>query len=172
MVALFGLPGCAAWSPANPPLLLRLSPASLGTDLALQQRLTIDTPAGTQQLDALLEVDATTVRLAVLALGQTLLQLEWDGSRLEQSRSPVLPAFVSGERTLSDLQLMLWPADAIQSALPPGWTLENAPHERLLRSSGATVVRIRDLSPTQSELQHLQQHYRIRVDSQPPEAAP
>ena len=77
---------------------LRLSPASLGKELAVQQQLSVTTRGQTQRVDVLLEVDATTVRLALVTMGQTAARLEWDGQQLSETRSSWLPAVVSGER--------------------------------------------------------------------------
>lgn len=103
---------------------LRLAPAALGHELSLQQKLHFRFGAQQRELDALLEVDASEVRLAVQALGQTGVSLRWDGKELIQQRASWLPAAVRSERVLDDLQFVLWPADAIRAALPPGWRLE------------------------------------------------
>lgn len=165
------LAGCATVLPPAP--LLKLHPASLGEGLALQQRLTVSVKGATREADALLEVDDKAVRLAVLNLGQTALRMEWNGIELAQTQTPWWPAAISGERILSDLQLMLWPVQAIRPALPDGWSLEQVPSGRELRAPGGqTVVRVAFLSPSQSELRHLRDGYTIRVDSQPQGDAP
>ncbi len=66
----------------------RLSPASLGKDLAVQQQLSVTTRGETQRVDVLLEVDATAVRLALVTMGQTAARLEWDGHKLSETRAP------------------------------------------------------------------------------------
>lgn len=159
------LAGCALLRPASPQPLLRLSPASLGADIAWQQRLDVEVAGSARELDALLEVDAGSVRLAVMALGQTLVRIDWDGQALREQRAPGLPDIVSGERILSDLQLMLWPAPAIREALPAGWTLEDAPGTRRLLAGDELVARIDYRSAADAELQHLRGHYRLRVRS-------
>lgn len=153
----------APLEPSSP--LLRLSPASLGQALALQQQLTVDSRGQTQSLDVILEVDAQAVRLAAMNLGQTAARLEWDGTTLSEARAPWWPAAIGGERILSDLQLMLWPSQAISAALPAGWALQSEPHSRVLSQQGKAVIQVRYLSKTQSELVHLRDGYRIRVDS-------
>jgi hypothetical protein len=150
--------------PSSP--VLRLSPASLGRTLALQQQLTVETRGATHRVEVLLEADSEAVRLAVVNMGQTAARLEWDGKSLDESRAPWWPAAVGGERILSDLQLMLWPACAIRGALPQGWALvENSAQERLLQSGGQAVVRVQYLSPSRSSLENLRDSYRITVDS-------
>jgi len=165
--------GCVAAPPAataSPSL--RLSPASLGATLALQQQLTVTAAGQTHRLEVLLEADASTVRMAVLSLGQTAARLEWDGARLTQQRAPWWPGLVTAERILDDLQLTLWPAQAVAAALPPGWTLSDGVGLRVLSRDGQAVVRVRYESRNSSELVHLLEGYRVRVESRVLEGAP
>ncbi len=160
------LAGCALVPVAPEPApLLRLAPASLARSLALQQQLEVSAQGQTHRIDALLEVDATSVRLAVLNAGQTAARLEWDGMQLTVIRAPWLPAAIQGERILSDLQLMLWPADAIRAALPARWTLTDGPSARALRHDGAAVIEVAYPTPTRSVLTHLRDGYRLSVES-------
>lgn len=153
--------------------LLRLSPASLDGSLSLQQQLWISSRGQEHRFDVVLEADADAVRLVVLSLGQTVARLEWDGRQLTESKATWWPSAVSGERVLSDLQLMLWPVAEISAALPPGWTLTlDALHQRTLREGSETVATVRELSPTLAELVQLRDAYRIRVESRPLGAAP
>ena len=158
--------GCAS-RPNPAELELRLSPASLGRELALQQRMTVTAAGQSQQLDLALEADASTVRLAVLAFGQTLARMEWDGRTLNESRAPGWPAAVTGGRVLSDLQLVHWPVEAIRPALPAGWELQAAPGSRTLRAGGATMVQVRYPSPGAAEIEHVAARYRVRLEPWP-----
>ncbi|HSV34491.1 MAG TPA: DUF3261 domain-containing protein [Ramlibacter sp.] len=151
---------------------LRLSPASLGANLALQQQLTAMVGSQTHRMELLLEVDSQAVRLAVLNLGQTAARLEWDGEQLTQSRAAWWPQAVTAQRILDDLQLTLWPAEAIRAALPAGWSLASSATLRVLSREGEPVVRVRYQGPYASELEHLREGYRVRVESRVLEAAP
>ena len=91
---------------ALPPL--RLAPAALGCEIALQQRLHIEFGEHVHDLDALLEVDANEVRLMVQGLGQVGVRLHWDGHELQQKRAAWLPPVIRAERVLDDLQFVLW----------------------------------------------------------------
>ncbi|AOZ09810.1 DUF3261 domain-containing protein [Cupriavidus malaysiensis] len=138
-------PAPAAAAAAAP--LLRLAPAALGRTLAWQQQIRVRFRDGAgadhvRELQALLEADAGTTRLAALAGGQVLARLAWDGTRLQVSRSPWAPAELMPERILSDLQLALWPSAAVAAALPPGWTLAEGPGWRELRQGAEAVVAI------------------------------
>lgn len=142
------LAGCAAPAPqaGNVPL-LRLPPAALHTELALQQQITVryQTPQGETQHEvlAVLEADAGHTRLAAVSGTQVLARLDWDGQHLQVARSPWAPAALVPERILSDLQLVLWPLEAVAAALPPGWAVDGAADRRVLRQGGETVVDIR-----------------------------
>ncbi len=129
---------------ALPPL--RLAPAALGGELAAQQRLQFRFGAQQRELDALLEVDAGEVRLAVQAMGQSGVRLQWDGKQLHEQRAPWLPAAVRSERVLDDLQFSLWPIEAIRAALPPGWSVEDDGRERRLVHEGEAWLRVTRLA--------------------------
>lgn len=168
------LAACAAGPRATPAMpQLWLSPASLGGPLALQQRLTVSAAGRSkQQLDVALEIERDAVRMAVLDLGQALARLEWDGRQLRETRAAGWPAAVRGERILNEMQLVLWPPDAIQAALPLGWTLAVQPDGRTLRFDGAAVVQVRYPSRDVAELENVAEGYRIRIESRPWSAAP
>ena len=161
------LAGCARPRvPTLPePYALRLSPASLGGELALQQRMTLTVFGHTQQMDLALEADAQAVRVAVLAFGQTLARLDWDGRELKEQRAPGWPSAVSGARVLSDVQLVHWPAEAIRAALPTGLSLQADAQGRVLRAGSAPLVTVRYPAPGPAELDHLAGRYRLRLES-------
>jgi hypothetical protein len=171
LLALLLAAGCAnsptptANEPDSP--LLRLAPASLGRTLALQQQLTVAARGQTHRLDMILEADADSVRLAMMNLGQTVARLEWNGRELTETRVSWWPAAVKGERILSDLQLVLWPAQAISAALPGGWTLDAHAGERVLRREGTVVATVSYPSATRAELVNLRHGYRLSIDSHP-----
>ena len=164
------LGGCATRMPAPqvalPPL--RLAPAALERELALQQRLDVRHGAHAQSLEALLEVDAGAVRLAVQAMGRTGVRLRWDGTTLEQQRADWLPPMVRGERVLDDVQFALWPADAIRAALPPEWTLvDEGAHRRLLQA-GVEWLRVERLDgERRMHLSNRAEGYELEITSVP-----
>ena len=148
-------------------LTLRLTPASLGRELALQQRMTISAQGRSHQLDVAIEVDADAVRMAVIDLGQTVARLEWDGHELTESRAQGWPATVTGSRVLSDLQLVHWPLEAIRPALPSGWSVQMVDGARVLRFGDATMVRVQYPAPGAAELDNVAAGYRLRLDAWP-----
>ena len=162
--------GCA---PASPRIvlgevpLLRLSPASLGRELALQQHLQVGVGERGQAVDALLEVDAKELRLGMQALGQSAMTLRWDGSKLDEQRADWLPPVLNGERVLFDLQLVLWPAAVIREALPAGWSLREAGGERQLWQGETEVVSVAYPGQNHAVLTQQRDHYRLDIESVP-----
>ena len=160
------LAGCATAPPASLETpQLRLAPSLLGRPLNLQQLLTLQAPGHDQQLDVLLEADATHVQLGVLAMGQVAARLDWDGTTLTESKASWWPQAVSGARILSDLQLTLWPVDAIQAALPAGWRLVEDGDVRTLTQDGQVVTVITRSSPLLVELDERRAHFRLKIES-------
>ena len=161
------LAACAGRAPRAavelPPL--RLAPSALPAPLALQQRLHFRFGAHERALDALLEADPGQVRLLVQAMGQTGVQLQWDGTTLEEQRAAWLPPQVRAGRVLDDLQFALWPQAAIAAALPAGWTVEDdARHRRLLRDGQAWLV-LERLADGRVVLDNLAEGYRLEIES-------
>jgi hypothetical protein len=150
-----------------PELSLRLPPALLGRELALNQRLRIDAGGGTVVIDALLEADARSVRLALLAFERLLARLEWDGTTLTEQLAPGYPAKVSAESVLSDLTLTLWPGEAVSEALSEGWSLDTTATSRELRWRGQPALRVRYHGTYRWVIEHLPHGYRLEVDSVP-----
>ncbi|MDV3470098.1 DUF3261 domain-containing protein [Stenotrophomonas sp. C3(2023)] len=161
------LAACAGRQPRAlvelPPL--RLSPASLGTTLALQQQLQFTFGSHQRALDALLEVDDRQVRLAVQAMGQTGVRMQWDGTTLTQQRAPWLPPQVRAERVLDDLQFALWPTAAIAAALPAGWQVDDDGRQRTLRRNGTTWLRLQRHADGSLELENRAEGYALRIES-------
>lgn len=163
-------PGAPAGA-AMPVPLLRLPPASLGRALTLQQSISADfMHAGRREhreLQVLLEANARHTRLAAIGGGQVLARLDWDGADLRITRSPWTPDTVQPERILSDLQLSVWPAEAIRDALPQGWTLDDAPAQRRLRQGDEVVVDIRYPDPATTLIEQRRDGYRLTIRTLP-----
>ena len=149
---------------------LRLAPALLGRTLNLQQHITVTAPGHEQAIDVLLEADAAHVQLGVVAMGQVAARLSWDGVTLTEDRASWWPQVVSGARILSDLQLTLWPVDAIRAALPPGWELVRQGNVRTLSQDGVVVTVVTRTSPQVVELDQLREHFKLKIESRDADA--
>jgi Protein of unknown function (DUF3261) len=161
--------GCvmAADQPAR--LGLKLAPVALGESISLQQHLTVERHGRVEELDAVLEVDPRRLDLVGLALGQRVLTLHYDGQILNAWRHPLFPTEVRDEDILEDLQLILWPADAVRQALPRNWHIEEKDQRRTLLS-GQTLVAVIDYSGEprwngKIELSNLRYQYRLVIQS-------
>lgn len=167
----FLLIGCAAPEPRPAGVGLKLAPAALAESISLQQLLDIKGQGRSAQLDVVLEVDAARIDLVGLALGHRVLSLHYDGETLQSWRHPMWPAQLRAEEVLENLQLTLWPVDAIRQALPVGWSIEESGLRRTILQDGLAIMVI-DYSglPLWSgkvEVTNLQFNYRITVQSVP-----
>jgi hypothetical protein len=160
------LSGCASWQPAESTPLLRLSPASLGRELAVVQRMEVEAQGQVRVFETVLEVDPDGLRLAVLQMGQTIARLSWDGQTLMQSLAPGWPSVVSAENVLSDLQYVWWPQPQVQGALPTGWMLLSRADGRELWHGDAVVFDMRAVRPGVIELRHRERGYVVRLQTQ------
>ena len=138
---VLALAGCA--SDARPARLrLQLAPATLGATISLQQHLLVESDGRAQELDAALEIDPERIDLVVLALNTRVLSLHYDGRSLESWRHPALPSELRPEDVLEDLQLTLWPVEALRRALPSEWRIEEHSARRVVLAGGRPVTEI------------------------------
>lgn len=144
LIAFLLAAGCVTTPtpPAEAEFGLRLSPASLGRELQLAQRVTVVRGEERRSFDAQLEVDASAVRIAAVAMGQTIATLVWDGKTLEQRVSVHVPPAVTASRILSDVQLAWWPVEAIRAGLPAGYVLAEENGNRVLTEQGAPFASV------------------------------
>jgi hypothetical protein len=143
LAAALMLAGCAS-APRQPEarLGLKLAPAALGTSISVQQHLKVERDGRTDDLDVALQVEPDAVDVVGLAFGQRVLTLHYDGKELTSWRHLMLPSQVRAEDVLEDIQLTLWPADAVAAALPPGWHVSEQGKVRTLTLAGEPIMRI------------------------------
>ncbi len=153
----------------------RLTPQAMGMVVSVAQRLTLvrapeGRPVQTRSLDTLLEVDASSLRLAALALGQRVMTLTWDGSNLTSERHPLLPAEVDAAFVLRDIQWMYAPLDALRRVLPSDWQLEDTDRQRVLSHAGAPVLLIHYDGDSRwdgrSQLENRLEGYSLTIESE------
>lgn len=163
-----GTPAYEAAAEHGQPPLIQLAPASLGQAIAEQQRLALAGPSGQRiSLDAMLEVDSQSVRLAFLQMGQVVARLEWDGQALRTTQVPQWPEQVSAERILSDLQFARWPLAAVRQALPPPWTMVQEEDTRHLRNRNEDAVTFTTRPDGQTDIHYLQSGWRLTIHAHP-----
>lgn len=158
--------------PANR-LQIALAPSGFPERLNLQQHVHVQQAGHEIDFEAVLDIAPDAVTLVGLSFGQRLFTMRYDGSRLEESRSPMLPREVHGRDILSDIQLALWPTEAVRGALPAGWTLQDSTERRVLSKDGQEMTTISyDGSPRWKGLISLDNHqfgYRLVIRSAPSE---
>lgn len=174
LVALTGCVTAPKPVPTEDELVLRLSPASLGRELQLSQRITVLRGDLRRSFEAQLEVDASAVRIAAVAMGQTIASLSWDGKVFEQRVSAHVPEAVNASRILSDVQLAWWPAQAIRAALPPGYQLDESADSRTILHHGAPFASIsyEGLPPAWAHVRLAQQKSGYVLDIESAEVSP
>lgn len=175
LLACCALLGCAvpaARSPAaaavsvEPLVRLALPPGALGCSVAVQQRLTVLPPnAPGQALEALLEVDAQQMQLALFHMGQRMGVLTWDGQQLHRDLSRWWPSQLAPEQVLSDLQLALWPTAAIRQALPSAWVLKENESGRSLLQAHEPRIFIQKTGANALEIHYPQGAWALRIES-------
>lgn len=138
---VLALAGCATDSqPAR--LRLQLAPATLGASISLQQHLTVERDGRLDELEAALEIDPERIDLVALVMNQRVLSLHYDGRSLESWRHPALAIELRAEDVLADLQLTLWPVEALRPELPAGWRIEENGLRRILLAGALPVTEI------------------------------
>ena len=174
-LVLLAIAGCATTTPPPPPVdafLLQLSPASYGGELELSQRITVIRDGQQHTFDAQLEVDGSDVRIAAVAMGQTIASMRYDGKTFEKKVSTHVPAAVTAERILSDVQLCWWPVEAVQAGLPAGFVVTQNGNVRELTEQGSVVAKItydgNGPAWPHVRLEHLRSGYLLDIESVAP----
>jgi hypothetical protein len=170
-IAALLLSACA--TSALPPaarLGLKLAPSALGESISVQQHLRVERNGRDDELDVALEVEPQKLELVGLALGQRVLSLSYDGKELKSWRHAMLPSQVKAEDVLEDMQLTLWPVEAVRAALPAGWQVEEQGLRRTLSLDGETIMVINYSGmPRWSGklvLDNLRYKYRLTIESE------
>lgn len=120
-LAALALAGCASAPPPPARLGLKLPPAALGQSISVQQHLKVERAGRIDDMDVALQVEPEAIDMVGLAFGQRVLTVHYDGKEVKEWRHVMLPRQVRAEDVLEDMQLTLWPVDAVAKALPPGW---------------------------------------------------
>ncbi len=166
---LLMLAGCATAPAPVARLALKLSPAAMGETISVQQHLTVERDGRIDEIDAAIEIDDKRVDLVGLAFGQRVLTLHYDGKELKTWRHVMLPSVVRGEDVLQDMQLALWPVEAIAAGLPAGWRVQEAGLERRLYRGEELVTMIAySAKPRWSgtiKMNNLRYGYRLTIQS-------
>ncbi|MEO5934847.1 MAG: DUF3261 domain-containing protein [Duganella sp.] len=169
LTAVALLAGCATTPPpqAQARLGLKLPPAALGASISVQQHLKVERAGRTDDLDVALQVEPEAIDVVGLAFGQRVLTMHYDGNELTSWRHVMLPSQVRPEDVLEDMQVTLWPAEAVAAALPDGWRIAEQGATRTLYLADEPIMRISySGTPRWSGtvvLENLRYHYKLTI---------
>lgn len=171
VVMALALSACATTPPPAARLGLKLAPAALGKSISVQQHLKVERNGRTDDLDVALQVEPEAIDVVGLAFGQRVLTLRYDGKELTSWRHLMLPSQVRAEDVLEDMQLTLWPADAIAAALPAGWRVVEQGRKRTVYLADEPIMQIvYSGEPRWSGtvvLENLRYHYKLTIQFAP-----
>jgi hypothetical protein len=122
-----------------------LAPATLGASVTVSQRLRAMHGEREMSIECAVDVDAGRILLVgLLPAGPRLFTASFDGTRIDAQSSRALPAALSAERMLNDLQLAFWPLAALERAFAgTGWRVtEPDPRTRRLLRGGSLVAEV------------------------------
>jgi hypothetical protein len=167
------LAGCAS-APSQPARLgLKLAPAALGQSISVQQHLKVERAGRIDDMDVALQVEPEAIDMVGLAFGQRVLSVHYDGKEVKEWRHAMLPRQVRAEDVLEDMQLTLWPVQAVAQALPPGWRIAEEGLQRTLYLKDEPIMRIAySGKPRWSGtvvLENLRYKYRLTIQFAPTE---
>jgi Protein of unknown function (DUF3261) len=140
--------GCAASpsqrsSPDVPRPLL--PPSTLGAERAVNQIVRGAFGEREMTMNCVVTVKAGTMTIVGLsAMGVRIFTIKYDGRTTSVDNSLPVPAQLTPERLLADLQLVFWPADTLVEPLREGgWQVsESAPGTRRLRRDARLVAEV------------------------------
>ena len=135
--------GSVSTAAGNPTALPALAPPSAVSPRSASQ--VIHATYGTRNvtLRTAIEIDASRVSLVgVTATGQRLFTASYDGQAVTADASAFVPKEISPERVLADMQLALWPLDAVRAVRHDGEVTEPWPGLRRLTRDGKLAAEV------------------------------
>lgn len=165
------LGGCQLLAPAAPPLA-----APLHHEHQLEHLLILTHDGQQLRLRCVLETGNGETRVVALnEAGLVLVQMRQNEQGLTVERSALLPDTFPAEQVMADIQLIFWPASAIQASLPTAWSLSVEANSRTLYHNGQPVTQVHyQGSPWQapSALNNLRYRYQLNLTPLSPDATP
>lgn len=87
--------------------------------------------------DAMVSADKRSMKVALVALGTTVWQIDYDGMVITEERSDHVPEEMQAQYLLRDLAMVYWPKETITRQLK-GWTLTETEQSRVFFMPGET----------------------------------
>jgi hypothetical protein len=150
-----------------------VAPATLGQSHAVNQIVRGAFGARDMTMNCVVTVqDGTMTVVGLSAVGVRLFTIRYDGQSTRVDHSLPLPAQLTPERLLADLQLVHWPLYILQRPLrEAGWEIsEPAPGTRRLRRDGRVIAEVHytgaDPWQGRSWLVNLEHGYTLSIESE------
>jgi len=144
-----------------------LAPAAAGGERSFEQLITFSHEEHSQQFIAAGEICDGAMTLALLSPeGLEVLRLRHDAEGVHTRVRRELPEWLESETILADMQFVLWPAEALEQAWGPSWSLrEDARGRTLLRDDQSWARADFNGDPWQggARLEHLRFGYRLEI---------
>lgn len=137
-----------------------LPPKSLGYSWQKEHLIRVQFAQHSMTMQSILEVDTNTLHFAMLAMGQVLMRIDWDGSVLHESRIEQIPKELTKEQVLSDLQWMFWPVEAINGVLPKKCHFSST---RILQCGSKIILKV-EVDSKRTTLHHKVLGYVLEVE--------
>lgn len=93
--------------------------------------------AKSADFDAMVSADRKSMKVALVALGTTVWQIDYDGMVITEERSDHVPEEMQAQYLLRDLAMVYWPKETIARQLK-GWTLTETANARTFFMPGKT----------------------------------
>lgn len=173
-LVLLALAGCASQRAQFGDGLVRplLAPATLGEERSVSQIVRGAFGSREMTLNCVVAVqDGVMTVVGLSAMGVRVFTIRYDGTTTTVDNSLPVPAQLTPERLLADLQLVHWPLRPLQAALRGGgWELsEPAPGTRRLRRGEQLIAEVHYAGPDpwqgRSWLVNLEHGYTLSIES-------
>lgn len=167
LLLLLSLSACSILAIKSQPLKLNLLPPSegLGNKL-MKQSIRLQTKDASKQFLVVMRLSDEQIKLsALLASGQVLLSLHYDGQSFQKHNNSPLP--LPAEEILAFIQFALWPSTAIAKSYNAnkGWKLELTSHQRHLSTQQGRYLSVHYLSQNTMQVIHHRHQYKVFIST-------
>lgn len=142
------LSGCATHpAPVVFEPMIRLAPDTFGQPISIYQQIQAERDGKKRDMNVVLEITPEKLTLVGIAMERRMMTVTFDGKDLAIWKDTKLPEQVSPEIVLSNLQLAIWPKEAIATALPTGWTISEEGQTRVICHNNDRMILIEYSQP-------------------------
>jgi len=170
-IALLLLSACATTRAPDTGARPLVSPAALRADRSANQIVRGAFGAREMTFNCVVTVRGDTLTvIGLTAMGVRAFTLRYDGGHIQVDNDLPVPPQLTPERLLADIQLVLWPLNALQPLLErDGWQLTEISGTRRLRRGDTLIAEVHygsaDPWAGRSWLVNLEHSYTLGIDS-------